>query len=50
MQPSRRRPPRSGRPYAIGFALALPAEWNGRFLCQAIGKVTVVASCGNSRR
>jgi feruloyl esterase len=27
----------NGRPYAIGFALALPAEWNGRFLFQGGG-------------
>ena len=26
-----------GRPYGIGFALALPAEWNGRFLQQGGG-------------
>jgi feruloyl esterase len=28
---------RNGRPYAIGFALALPDEWNGRFLFQGGG-------------
>jgi feruloyl esterase len=28
---------RDGRPYAIGFALALPEEWNGRFLFQGGG-------------
>ena len=28
---------RNGRPYAIGFALALPEEWNGRFLFQGGG-------------
>ena len=26
-----------GKPYAIGFALALPDEWNGRFLFQGGG-------------
>lgn len=26
-----------GKPYAIGFALALPAQWNGRFLFQGGG-------------
>src|SRR5512137_1452681 len=26
-----------GKPYGIGFALALPAEWNGRFLFQGGG-------------
>ena len=26
-----------GKPYAIGFALALPQEWNGRFLFQGGG-------------
>lgn len=26
-----------GRPYGIGFALSLPAEWNGRFLQQGGG-------------
>jgi pimeloyl-ACP methyl ester carboxylesterase len=28
---------RNGRPYAIGFAVALPDEWNGRFLFQGGG-------------
>lgn len=28
---------RNGRPYAIGFALSLPDEWNGRFLFQGGG-------------
>jgi hypothetical protein len=28
---------RNGRPYAIGFALALPDDWNGRFLFQGGG-------------
>jgi feruloyl esterase len=28
---------RNGKPYAIGFAVALPAEWNGRFLFQGGG-------------
>jgi pimeloyl-ACP methyl ester carboxylesterase len=28
---------RDGKPYAIGFAVALPAEWNGRFLFQGGG-------------
>jgi len=28
---------RNGRPYAIGFALALPEQWNGRFLFQGGG-------------
>ncbi len=28
---------RNGRPYAIGFAVSLPAEWNGRFLFQGGG-------------
>ncbi len=23
-----------GKPYAIGFTMALPANWNGRFLFQ----------------
>jgi feruloyl esterase len=27
----------SGKPYAIGFAVALPADWNGRFLFQGGG-------------
>jgi feruloyl esterase len=28
---------RNGRPYAIGFELALPVKWNGRFLFQGGG-------------
>jgi feruloyl esterase len=28
---------RHGKPYAIGFAVALPANWNGRFLFQGGG-------------
>ena len=28
---------RHGKPYGIGFAVALPAEWNGRFLFQGGG-------------
>jgi feruloyl esterase len=28
---------RDGKPYAIGFAVALPADWNGRFLFQGGG-------------
>src|SRR5688572_21892930 len=28
---------RDGKPYAIGFAVALPAKWNGRFLFQGGG-------------
>jgi len=28
---------RDGKPYAIGFAVALPAEWNGRFYYQGGG-------------
>jgi pimeloyl-ACP methyl ester carboxylesterase len=28
---------RDGKPYGIGFAVALPAEWNGRFLFQGGG-------------
>lgn len=28
---------RDGKPYAIGFAVALPAQWNGRFLFQGGG-------------
>jgi len=32
-----RRVGASGKPYAIGFALALPEEWNGRFLFQGGG-------------
>jgi len=28
---------RDGKPYGIGFALALPANWNGRFLFQGGG-------------
>ena len=27
----------NGRPYAIGFAMALPEKWNGRFLFQGGG-------------
>jgi Tannase and feruloyl esterase len=32
-----RRTGADGKPYGIGFALALPAEWNGRFLFQGGG-------------
>jgi len=32
-----RRVGASGKPYAIGFALAMPEEWNGRFLFQGGG-------------
>ena len=32
-----RRTGTDGEPYGIGFALALPAEWNGRFLFQGGG-------------
>jgi feruloyl esterase len=32
-----RRTGADGRSYGIGFALALPAEWNGRFLFQGGG-------------
>ena len=32
-----RRVGADGRPYGIGFALALPANWNGRFLFQGGG-------------
>ena len=28
---------RDGKPYAIGFAVALPAKWNGQFLFQGGG-------------
>src|SRR5690349_6161331 len=28
---------RDGKPYGIGFAIALPAQWNGRFLFQGGG-------------
>src|SRR6478752_9640134 len=28
---------RGGKPYGIGFAVALPAQWNGRFLFQGGG-------------
>src|SRR5690349_19017856 len=28
---------RDGKPYGIGFAVALPAKWNGRFLFQGGG-------------
>lgn len=28
---------RDGKPYAIGFAVSLPADWNGRFLFQGGG-------------
>src|SRR5271165_1638548 len=28
---------RDGKPYAIGFAVAMPANWNGRFLMQGGG-------------
>src|SRR5690348_13174021 len=28
---------RDGKPYGIGFAVALPAQWNGRFLFQGGG-------------
>lgn len=32
-----RRVGRDGKPYAIGFAVALPANWNGRFFYQGGG-------------
>ena len=32
-----RRTGADGKPYGIGFALALPGEWNGRFLFQGGG-------------
>jgi feruloyl esterase len=32
-----RRTGHNGKPYAIGFAVALPADWNGRFLFQGGG-------------
>src|SRR5262245_44591547 len=32
-----RRTGADGKPYGIGFALALPADWNGRFLFQGGG-------------
>lgn len=32
-----RRTGAGGKPYALGFALALPANWNGRFLFQGGG-------------
>src|SRR5207344_1551601 len=28
---------RNGKPYAIGFAVSLPANWNGRFFFQGGG-------------
>jgi feruloyl esterase len=32
-----KRTGRNGKPYAIGFSVALPAEWNGRFYFQGGG-------------
>ena len=32
-----RRQGKDGKPYGIGFALALPDEWNGRLLMQGGG-------------
>ncbi len=32
-----RRTGRNGKPYAIGFAVALPQDWNGRFFFQGGG-------------
>ncbi len=33
-----------GKPYAIGFALALPQEWNGRFMMQGGGGLNGVVA------
>jgi hypothetical protein len=43
-----RRTGADGKPYGIGFALALPADWNGRFLFQGGGGLngTVSAPLG----
>lgn len=40
---------RNGKPYHIGFAMALPANWNGRFLFQGGGGLngSVAAPLGN---
>ena len=35
---------RNGKPYGIGFALALPADWNGRFFFQGGGGLNGVVS------
>lgn len=35
---------RNGRPYGIGFALALPANWNGRFFFQGGGGLNGVVN------
>ena len=45
-----RRTGADGRPYGIGFALALPGDWNGRFLFQGGGGLngTVAMPLGNT--
>ncbi len=45
-----RRTGADGRPYGIGFALALPGDWNGRFLFQGGGGLngTVQMPLGNT--
>jgi hypothetical protein len=45
-----RRTGADGRPYGIGFALALPGDWNGRFLFQGGGGLngTVQMPLGNA--
>ena len=47
-----RRTGADGRSYGIGFALALPAEWNGRFLFQGGGGLngTVAPPLGRTGR
>jgi feruloyl esterase len=35
---------RDGKPYGIGFAVALPANWNGRFLFQVAADSTAACS------
>lgn len=43
-----RRTGRNGRPYGIGFAIAMPADWNGRFYFQGGGGLNgaVIAPTG----
>ena len=38
-QMHRRTSPQDGKPYAIGFEMRLPNEWNGRFYYQANGGI-----------